>query len=360
MKPLLIGELAADQPSFEPSKNKLHVDDFRELRATVEKMGLLDPNRLFFFLYLMHILLLDVAAWLNLWYFGPSLVPFLFSGLLLGTVQAQAGWLQHDLGHLSVFGKSKWNHWVHKFVIGHLKGAPASWWNHWHFQHHAKPNCFRKDPDLNMHPLLFALGKKLSVELGVKKKKYMPYNHQHKYFFILGPPALVPFYLQWYIFYFVVQRKQWADLAWMVTFYIRFFLTYSYLLELKGLLGLFFLLRFIESHWFVWVTQMNHIPMNIDYDKNVDWLSTQLQATCNVDQSLFNDWFSGHLNFQIEHHLFPTMPRHNFHKVTPLVKSLCAKHGIEYQSKPLLTAFADIVHSLKDSGELWLDAYLHQ
>ncbi|KAL8170052.1 UNVERIFIED_CONTAM: hypothetical protein K2H54_062488 [Gekko kuhli] len=447
MKPLLIGELAEDQPSFEPSKNKLLVEDFRQLRATVEKMGLLNPNRLFFFLYLIHILLLDVAAWLNLWYFGPSFVPFLVSGLLLGTVQAQAGWLQHDLGHLSVFGKSKWNHWVHKFVIGHLKGAPASWWNHWHFQHHAKPNCFRKDPDLNMHPLLFALGKKLSVEvecrylqnfsvagekekwhpenkslhcqsrkrgkwevaaqlvgppalvpfylqwyifyfvvqrkqwvLGMKKKKFMPYNHQHKYFFILGPPALVPFYLQWYIFYFVVQRKQWVDLAWMVTFYIRFFLTYSFLLELKSLFALFFMLRFIESHWFVWVTQMNHIPMNIDYDKNVEWFSTQdllskdlwlqvclgrdefshhLQATCNVHPSFFNDWFSGHLNFQIEHHLFPTMPRHNFWKVTPLVKSMCAKYGIEYQSKPLLTAFADIVYSLKDSGELWLDAYMH-
>lgn len=35
--------------------------------------------------------------------------------------QAQAGWLQHDFGHLSVFGQSKWNHWIHKFVIGHLK-----------------------------------------------------------------------------------------------------------------------------------------------------------------------------------------------------------------------------------------------
>lgn len=35
--------------------------------------------------------------------------------------QAQAGWLQHDFGHLSVFSKSKWNHVVHKFVIGHLK-----------------------------------------------------------------------------------------------------------------------------------------------------------------------------------------------------------------------------------------------
>ncbi|XP_013804832.1 acyl-CoA (8-3)-desaturase isoform X2 [Apteryx mantelli] len=326
MSPLLIGELAPDQPIFEPSKNKRLVEDFRELRATVEKMGLLNPNHTFFILHLCHILLLDVAAWLTIWYFGSSIVPFLFSAVLLGTVQ----------------------------------GAPASWWNHLHFQHHAKPNCFRKDPDINMHPLLFALGKILSVELGVKKKKFMPYNHQHKYFFIIGPPALLPLYFQWYIFYFVVQRKQWVDLAWMLTFYVRFFLTYLPLLEMKGILGLFLLVRFIESNWFVWVTQMNHIPMHIDYDKNVDWFSTQLQATCNVHHSLFNDWFSGHLNFQIEHHLFPTMPRHNYWKVAPLVKSLCAKHGIEYQCKPLLTAFADIVHSLKDSGELWLDAYLHK
>ncbi|XP_053924238.1 acyl-CoA (8-3)-desaturase [Cuculus canorus] len=360
MSPLLIGELAPDQPSFEPSKNKKLVEDFRELRSTVEKMGLLNPNRAFFILYLCHILMLDVAAWLTIWYFGASTLSFLLSAVLLGTVQAQAGWLQHDFGHLSVFSKSRWNHWVHKFVIGHLKGAPASWWNHLHFQHHAKPNCFRKDPDVNMHPLFFALGKTLSVELGAQKKKFMPYNHQHKYFFIIGPPALVPLYFQWYIFYFVVQRKQWVDLAWMLTFYIRFFLTYLPLLGVKGVLGLHLLVRFIESNWFVWVTQMNHIPMHIDYDKNVDWFSTQLQATCNVHQSFFNDWFSGHLNFQIEHHLFPTMPRHNYWKVAPLVKSLCAKHGIEYQCKPLLTAFADIVHSLKDSGELWLDAYLHK
>ncbi|OXB59710.1 hypothetical protein ASZ78_012631 [Callipepla squamata] len=302
--------------SFVSPQKKL-VEDFRELRATVEKMGLLKPNCTFFLLYLCHILVLDVAAWLTIWYFGSSTVPFLFSALLLGTVQAQAGWLQHDFGHLSVFSNSKWNHWVHKFVIGHLK-------------------------------------------LGIQKKKFMPYNHQHKYFFIIGPPALVPLYFQWYIFYFVVQRKQWVLWHWC---------------EICDGFVCFSVCRFIESNWFVWVTQMNHIPMHIDYDKNVDWFSTQLQATCNVRQSLFNDWFSGHLNFQIEHHLFPTMPRHNYWKVAPLVKSLCAKHGIEYHCKPLLTAFADIVQyvsthcifwvkgcstSLKDSGELWLDAYLHK
>lgn len=360
MKCLLIGELAPGQPCVEPSKNAVLVEDFRALRTTVEQMGLLKPNKLFFFVALLHVVLIDVLAWLNLSYFGPSLIPFLVTTLLLGTVQAQAGWLQHDFGHLSVFSKSRWNHWVHKFVIGHLKGAPASWWNHLHFQHHAKPNCFRKDPDINMHPLLFALGKTLSVELGVKKKKYMPYNHQHKYFFLIGPPALIPVYFQWYIFYFAVNRKQWSDLAWMISFYIRFGMMYIPLIGIGGTISLFMLVRFVESNWFVWVTQMNHIPMHINYDENKEWLSTQLQATCNVDQSFFNDWFSGHLNFQIEHHLFPTMPRHNYAKVAPLVRSLCKKYGIDYQSKPLLTAFADIVHSLKESGELWLDAYLHK
>lgn len=42
-------------------------------------------------------------------------------------MQAQAGWLQHDFGHLSVFSESKWNHWVHKFVIGHLKVSSRCW-----------------------------------------------------------------------------------------------------------------------------------------------------------------------------------------------------------------------------------------
>uniref|UniRef100_A0A7N4UZ92 Fatty acid desaturase 1 n=2 Tax=Sarcophilus harrisii TaxID=9305 RepID=A0A7N4UZ92_SARHA len=360
MNSLLIGELAPDQPSFEPNKNKQLTDEFRELRATVERMGLMKASPTFFALYLLHILLLDVAAWLTLWIFGTSLLPFLVSAILLSTVQAQAGWLQHDFGHLSVCRTSKWNHLLHHFVIGHLKGAPASWWNHLHFQHHAKPNCFRKDPDINMHPFFFALGKVLSVELGKQKKKYMPYNHQHKYFFLIGPPALLPAYFQWYIFFFVIQRKKWVDLAWMLSFYLRISFTYIPLLGLKGFLGLFFIVRFLESNWFVWVTQMNHIPMHIDHDHNVDWVSTQLQATCNVHESFFNDWFSGHLNFQIEHHLFPTMPRHNYRKVAPLVRSLCAKHGIKYQSKPLLSAFADIVHSLKESGQLWLDAYLQK
>lgn len=69
---------------------KALTDEFRELRATVERMGLLKANHLFFLLYLLHILLLDVAAWLILWIFGTSLVPFSLCAVLLCTVQVSA------------------------------------------------------------------------------------------------------------------------------------------------------------------------------------------------------------------------------------------------------------------------------
>uniref|UniRef100_A0A7M4EVX3 Fatty acid desaturase 1-like n=1 Tax=Crocodylus porosus TaxID=8502 RepID=A0A7M4EVX3_CROPO len=160
------------------------------------------------------------------------------------------------------------------------------------------------------------------------------------------PPFLIPVYVTFHIVFKAIQRKQWV----VSTEYHKLRLTVLCVC----------LYRVLQSTWFTWVSQMNHIPMNIDYDKNMDWFTTQLQGTCNVHPSPFNDWFTGHLNFQIEHHLFPTMPRHNYWKVVPLVKSLCTKHGIEYQCKSLITAFADIVRSLKESGELWLDAYLHK
>lgn len=36
--------------------------------------------------------------------------------------------------------------------------------------------------------------------------------------------------------------------------------------------------RFLESHWFVWVTQMNHIVMEIDREPYRDWFSSQVRA----------------------------------------------------------------------------------
>ncbi|XP_038071948.1 fatty acid desaturase 2-like [Patiria miniata] len=353
LKPLRVGSL-----SSEDAVKATIVSDMRDLRSKAEEMDLFTPNLWFYAAHLAHIVALEVLGWMVLWYYGTTWLPLLITAALLTTSQAQAGWLQHDLGHLSVFRRSRWNHWLHYFVIGGMKAASAHWWNYRHFQHHAKPNVVKKDPDISM-PYLFLFGDKMPVKWASSKRGFMPYNYQQSYFFLIGPPLLLPVYFHVENLYHVFYKGIWTDLAWTVIFFVRLFVTYGPLLGGLGAFGLYMFVRFLESHWFVWVTQMNHIPMEVDTDNQRDWLTMQLQATCNVHPSFFNDWFTGHLNYQIEHHLFPTMPRHNFYKIMPDVKSLCSKYGLNYQSKTLLGAFADIVHSLKSSGQLWYDAYHH-
>nr|AFZ87278.1 delta-6 fatty acyl desaturase [Lateolabrax japonicus] len=359
LKPLQIGELAATEPNQDRSKNAAIIQDFQTLRAQLESKGLFRAQPLFFCLHLAHILLLETLAWLIIWFWGNGWTLTFLCTIMLTTAQSQAGWLQHDFGHLSVFKKPSWNHMLHKFVIGHLKGASANWWNHRHFQHHAKPNIFSKDPDVNMLSI-FVVGATQPVEYGIKKIKYMPYHYQHQYFLLVGPPLLIPVFFHIQIIRTMITRRDWVDMAWSMSFYLRYLCCYIPLYGLFGSLALISFVRVLESHWFVWVTQMSHLPMDIDHEKHRDWLSMQLQATCNIEKSLFNDWFSGHLNFQIEHHLFPTMPRHNYHLVAPLVHALCEKHGIPYQVKTLWQGLTDVVRSLKNSGDLWLDAYLHK
>ncbi|KAM9753034.1 acyl-CoA Delta-6 desaturase-like [Menidia menidia] len=359
LMPLLIGELAASEPSHDHNKNAEIIQDFKSLREQAEKEGLFRAKPLFFCLHLGHILLLEALAWLLVWYWGTSWTPTLLCSLLLTTAQAQAGWLQHDFGHLSVFKKSRWNRLMHSIVFGHFKGASPNWWNHRHNQHHAKPNVMMKDPDVNMVDIL-VLGATQPVEYGIKKIKLLPYNHQHKYFFLVGPPLLIPVLFNIQSLQSMISHRKWNDLVWHITYYIRYYLCAIPLYGFFGSVALNYFMRFLESHWFVWVTQINHLPMKIDHEGHREWLTMQLQATCNVEQSFFNDWFTGHLNFQIEHHLFPLMPRHNYQLVAPRVRALCEKHGIPYQVKTLWQGLVDVVRSLKTSGDLWLDAYLHK
>lgn len=44
------------------------------------------------------------------------------------------------------------------------------------------------------------------------------------------------------------------------------------------------------------------------------------------------DWFHGGLQFQIEHHLFPRVPRRNLRRIAPAVKKFCKKHDLPYRS----------------------------
>lgn len=359
MKSIIIGRVREEKDhtfTEEKIKEMALIEDFHQLRTVAENSGFFRPNPVFYVLHIAHILFLDFLGWWMMKTFGTGWLSYFIAACFLTTGQIQAGWSQHDYGHLSVFRSTRLNHYFQIFLLNFIKGASSDWWNFRHYNHHAKPNVLNKDPDVTLAPVLL-VGKTMAEEYGKKKRRYLPYLSQHKYFFFLLPPLLLPVYFNFEIPYFLIKRKRWQEIFWMATFFLRWQLMFYSMLGFWGVFVLYLFVRFLESHWFVWATQMSHIPMYVDYDQKQDWVTTQVRASCNIEQSWFNDWWSGHLNFQIEHHLFPTMPRSNYMKVAPLVKSLCEKHNLEYQNKPLLTAFVDIIKALKESGQFWYDAY---
>jgi len=359
MSTYYIGELldeAKVEPKSKPNYNQPLLDDFRKLREKLMQEGLFDSNKWFFFAMLAHIWSVEFIAYYVLASYGTGWIPYLICGLLLGGAQMQAGWLQHDFGHSSVFKNPKWNRWMHYLTLSHMKGASKEWWNWRHFMHHSKPNVIHKDPDIRMVQV-FVVGRRLAQIWGKKKLGFMPYSYQHHYWHLIGPPLLIPIYFQYEQTTWAIKTKQWLDLFWVSTFYMKFALLYVPLCGWWGAFWLYMFMRVVESHWFVYVTQMNHLPMHIDFDFKEDWPTIQNLATCNVDGSMFNDWFTGHLNYQVEHHLFPTMPRHNYPKANVYVRELFDKHGLKLQTKTLWTAMSDVVGCLKEYSDIWYKAY---
>lgn len=58
-------------------------------------------------------------------------------------------------------------------------------------------------------------------------------------------------------------------------------------------------------------------------------------GSANIDGSRLMHFMSGHLSFQIEHHLFPDMPSNHLARIAPRVREICRQYGIRYTSGPL-------------------------
>lgn len=219
LKPLEVGNLIQENTITQLADDIPMVEKFRQIRQFAQNTSLYESSISFFLFQYVQIIILEICAWLNLYYCGVNVYSFLVTSLLITTAQAQAGWAQHDYGHLSVFNTRNLNKIMHQLIIGHLKGASSSWWNFRHNLHHTKPNIIKTDPDIAV-PYLFLLGSKMPKEWAKKRRGFMPYNYQHNYFFFFGPPLLLPIYFHYENMYFILKRCQIKVRRFMVLFEI--------------------------------------------------------------------------------------------------------------------------------------------
>ena len=79
----------------------------------------------------------------------------------------------------------------------------------------------------------------------------------------------------------------------------------------------------------------------------IGFFAFQLGTSRNIECMRYEHWFHGGLEYQIEHHLFPQLPRHNLHKVQPFVKQICKEHGIQYREVGFLAAVKECLDNFR-------------
>jgi len=82
----------------------------------------------------------------------------------------------------------------------------------------------------------------------------------------------------------------------------------------------------------------------------VDFLRRQVLMSRNIQGGRLTDFAMGGLNYQIEHHLFPSMPRPNLKKAQPIVRAHCTAHGVAYTETTLLRSYGIVIRYLNTVG----------
>jgi fatty acid desaturase len=75
----------------------------------------------------------------------------------------------------------------------------------------------------------------------------------------------------------------------------------------------------------------------------------QVVTARNIRGGRFTTFLLGGLNYQIEHHLFPSMPRPNLRRVQGLVRDFCVAADLGYREESFTGSFRQIAHHLSSA-----------
>lgn len=267
--------------------------------------------------------------------------PAASAAVVLALFWQQCGWLAHDFCHHQVCAWRPANN-AAGLALGNLaQGFSVAWWKGKHNQHHASPNelagpgsTAALDPDIDTLPLLaWSPAVVDALPPGAPERALLRVQHW------LFLPILLAARLAWAaqsvttVADLARARAPGAvvEVASLGAHYALYlgaaFLALpplsaaAWALGAQAACGLLLALVFVQSHNGMEVYTTTH-----------DFVTAQAVSTRDISPGLWADWFTGGLNYQIEHHLFPGLPRHNLGLAAPRVAALFAKHSLEYEA----------------------------
>ncbi len=324
--------------------------DYARLSRQVKQAGLLNRRPGYYAMKIVLTLGLFGLGWVGFGLLGRSWYQLLIAAFL-AVAFTQVAFLGHDAGHRQVFRSRRANDLL-GFVHGNLLvGLSFGWWIDKHNRHHAHPNTEGSDPDIASGVLAFTtaqagartsvLGRAMArwqawlfwpllllegLNLHVASVRAL-FDGSRRHHSRAVEAALLTTHAGAYLGVLFVFLSPWQALA--------------FLAVQQGLFGLYMGASFAPNH--------KGMPILPAGDRT-DYLRRQVLTSRNVRGGPITDFVLGGLNYQIEHHLFPSMPRPNLRRAQGLVRDYCQRHGVSYREDTLISSYAQTVRHLDAVG----------
>ena len=266
----------------------------------------------------------------------------------LAVMFTQVAFLGHDAGHRQICASRRLS-LVLGILLGNLCiGLSFGWWVAKHNRHHANPNTDGADPDIMLRALALTAG-----QAGSSRGLFRAiYRRQAVLFFpmLLGEAfsvhaasirALSSRGGQQRVAEAVLLAAHFAAYLTVVFLVMSPLRAVLFIVIQQGLFGVYLGASFAPNH--------KGMPILRPQEER-DFLRRQVLTSRNVRGGWFTDLALGGLNYQIEHHLFPSMPRPSLRRSQPLISEFCRQHGLPYCQASLIGSYAQSLRHLHAVG----------
>lgn len=333
---------------------------FQKLEAEVEAAGLFQCN---YWNYaresVRYLTLFSLAVYLTV--YGTKTWQHLLGAIFLACFWHQITFTAHDAGHNGITHIRKLDALIGALLADFMGGLSIGWWKKSHYVHHIVPNDVENDPDVQHLPF-FALSTRFFDNIYSSYfERTMPFDFaskcfvriQHVSYYIIMFFARFNLYNLSFQFIYNNPMAQYRNLE--LTGMVFFFCWYSYLVSLlpdwQTKVAYILLSNGLTAPLHIQIT-LSHFGMSMeDMGPDEPFVVRQLRTTMDVDCPQWMDFVHGGLQFQVIHHLFPRVPRHNLRKCQPYVKRFCKEHGLTYHIHTFSKGNWIVLRALKDVAD---------
>ncbi|MFI5735704.1 fatty acid desaturase family protein [Kribbella sp. NPDC051587] len=308
---------------------------FAPLLREIKAAGLLERRTAAYAISIGVNVALTALTWIAIAAVGSSWWVLLLA-IPLGILTTRAAFFGHDAGHQQITNSRRLHDWIGMLHGNFVLGMSYAWWNDKHNRHHANPNHTDKDPDVGEGILVWT---RQQAEGRKGLEGWLSRNQARIFFPLL---TLEGFNLKVSSIRFLLQRRrtEQVEIGLMVAHLVCYFTALFVLLSPAQALVFALLHHMIFGLHLGSVFAPGHKGMEMPGEDS-DWghLEKQVLTSRNINGGLATDWMMGGLNYQIEHHLFPSMPRANLRFAQPIVQQYCEKVGLPYLSTGLIHSY---------------------